>query len=168
LALDLPPDETDALVRDRRRAAERVLGAPVFQIEQLALEDFALAKAFLDSTSSRTIPRDRRDELARRIAIYDRRSERARLNARPRQTLEERRQQVVLRQIIDKCRAGSFSALTLGEIDLLIHSHDLLMRHAGSPAEEDRLVDVVNRAVDEICARWAHLDRLKQALRSRG
>lgn len=168
LADPFPPDDPPSLIDSRRRAAELVLGAPIFRIEQMALEDFALAKAHLDSTASRTMPREHRDELTRRIAIYDRRAERERFAAKPRATIEERRQQILLRQIIDKCRAGSFGLLTLGEIDVLIHSYDLLMQQAKSPDDEDRLVEVLNRAIDEICGRWASLDRLRLSLRSRG
>ncbi len=164
----LPPEEPEPLGEQRRRAAEQILGAPVFRIEHIALEVFALAKAYLDSTASRAMPREQRDELARRIAIYDRRAERERFAARPRMTVEERRQQILLRQIIDKCRAGSLALLTLGEIDLLIHSYDLIVQQAKSADDEDRLVEVINRAVDEICARWASLERLRLALRSRG
>lgn len=168
LSIGAKLNEPEPLTDRRRRAAEQILGAPVFRIEHIGLEHFALAKGFLDSADSRVMPREQRDELARRIAIYDRRSERDRFAGRPRLTVEERRQQVLLRQIIDKCRAGSFASITLGEIDLLIHSYDLIMQQARSMGDEDRLVEVINRAVDEICARWASLDRLQLALRSRG
>ena len=166
LADDLPVEAPQPIVDGRRRAAELILSAPVFRLEHLALEDFALAKAFLESPDARTMAREQRDELVRRVGVYDRRLERDRLSTRPRPTIEERRQQVLLRQVIDKCRAGSFASLTLGEIDLLIHSYDLLMQQAKSAGDEDRLVELINRAVDEICARWISLDRLRLALRS--
>lgn len=162
-----PRDEPDALPEQRRLAAERVLGAPVLRIENMVLEDFALAKAFLESAGARGMPRDQREELVRRIGIYDRRAERDAMASKPRLTIEERRQQVLLRGVIDKCRAGSFAMLTLGEIDLLIHSYDLLVKRPDEFDADDRLLEIVNRAVDEICARWANLDRLREALSSR-
>lgn len=163
----LPPEEPDTLADQRRQAAGRILGAPVFQIEQVPLEEFALAKAYLDSVDSRHMARNQREELARRIGIYDRRAERERMAARPRITPDERRQQHLLRQIIEKCQSGAFAGLTLGEIDVLIHSYELLAQRAADPNERDRLLDVVNRAVDEVCDRWANLDRLRAALSSR-
>jgi hypothetical protein len=162
-----PPDDVEGLPDLRRQAADRVLNAPVFRIESVPLEDFALARAFLDSADSRGMPREAREELVRRIGIYDRRVERERLSGKPRTTLDERRQQVLLRQVIDKCATESFAGLTLGEIDLLIHSYNLLVGRGGELAGDDRLLEIVNRAVDEVCMRWASLERLRDALASR-
>ncbi len=153
------------LLEQQRQGAERVMSAPVFKLESLPLEDYALARAFLAAADARGWPRDRRDELRRRIAIYDRRAERERLQARPRMTIDERRQQMLLRNVLDKCRAQAHAALTLGEIDLLIHSCDLLAQNRTSFEQDDRLFDLVNRAVDEVCQRWIKLDAIREALK---
>jgi len=154
-----------SLVEQRRLAADRVMGAPVFKLESLPLEDYALARSFLAAPESLAWPRDRREELRRRIAIYDRRAERERLQSRPRMTIDERRHQLLLRNVLDKCRAQAHASLTLGEIDLLIHSCDLLAQNRASFEQDDRLFDLVNRAVDEVCQRWAKLEAIKDALK---
>lgn len=173
-ATPLPPrsdlDEAEeSLAEQRQEAAQRVLSAPVFKLDEVPLEDYALAKAFLASKRSKKLRREHREELRRRIGIYDRRAERQRLSTRPRSrsTVEERRQQALLRIILDKCRTGSFATLTLGEIDLLIHGYDLI---AGKPevfGDPDRLLGLINDAVDAVCERWTKLDRLKSNIGSR-
>jgi len=163
----LPRAADTGLIDLRREGAERVIGAPIFKLESLPLEDFALARAFLAAKESAAWPRDRRDELRRRIGIYDRRAERDRLQARPRPSVDERRQQLLLRNVLDKCRAQAYASLTLGEIDLLIHSCDLLVQNAAEVDQDDRLFELVNRAVDEVCQRWSKLESIKDALRPR-
>lgn len=149
----------------RRLAAERIVNTSLVKLETLPLEDYVLARAFMGSEESATWARERKEELRRRIGIYDRRAERERLKNRPRQSVEERRQQVLFRMVLDKCRAQAYSSLTLGEIDLLIHGCNLLAQHRVTYEGEDRLNDIVNKAVDEICQRWAKLETIKSAFR---
>lgn len=160
-----PRQDDPALPLQRRQAAERVVNSSVVKLESIPLEDYVLARAFLASEESASWARERKEELRRRISIYDRRAERERLLNRPRQTVEERRQQVLLRNVLDKCRAQAYSSLTLGEIDLLIHGCDLLAQHRVTYEDEDRLNDIVNKAVDEICMRWAKLEAIKSEFR---
>lgn len=160
-----PRQDDPALPVQRRQAAERVVGAPVVKLDSIPLEDYVLARAFLASDDAAQWTNVRREELRRRISIYDRRAERERLQNRPRQTVEERRQQVLLRNVLDKCRAQAYSSLTLGEIDLLIHGCDLLAQHRVTYEDEDRLNEIVNKAVDEICMRWAKLEAIKNSFR---
>jgi len=160
-----PRQDDPVLPVQRRQAAERVVNSPLVKLEAVPLEDYVLARAFLASEESAAWARERREELRRRISIYDRRAERERLQTRPRQSIEERRQQVLLRNVLDKCRAQAYSSLTLGEIDLLIHGCDLLAQHRVTYDDEDRLNDIVNKAMDEICQRWAKLETLKNSFR---
>jgi hypothetical protein len=160
-----PRREDPGLPELRRLAAERVVGAPLTKLDAVPLEDYVLARSFLSSDDASAWPSVRREDLRRRIGIYDRRAERDRLQTKPRPTVEERRQQVLLRNVLDKCRAQKYSALTLGEIDLLIHSCDLLVQHRVPHEDEDRLIDIVNKAVDEICLRWSKLESIRNTLR---
>ncbi len=153
------------LPEQRRLAAERLVTAPLVKLESIPLEDYVLARSFMASDDAAQWTNVRREELRRRIGIYDRRAERERNQNRPRPSVEDRRQQVLLRNVLDKCRAQAYSSLTLGEIDLLIHGCDLLAQHRVTYEDEDRLNDIVNKAVDEICQRWAKLETLKNALR---
>lgn len=160
-----PRQDDPALPEQRRLAAERVVTAPLVKLESIPLEDYVLARSFMASDDAAQWTNVRREELRRRIGIYDRRAERERLQSRPRPSVEDRRQQVLLRNVLDKCRAQAYSSLTLGEIDLLIHGCDLLAQHRVTYDDEDRLNDIVNKAVDEICQRWAKLETIKSTFR---
>lgn len=161
-----PPDIDLTLAKRRHESAERVLNAPVFKLDEVSLEDFALAKAFLDSPEAKSFARDRREELRRRIGIYDRRSERQRLGKRSTPTVDERRQQALLRNVLEKCRAGTYPSVTLGEIDLLINSYALIVQHPEIFGDRDRLFGLIDNAVDAVCERWAQLRRLQSDLAS--
>ncbi len=150
----------------RRQSAERVLGAPVFKLDEVPLEDFALAKAFLESDEAAQFARERREELRRRIGIYDRRSERQRATLRTTPTVEDRRQQVLLRNVLEKCRAGKYASVTLGEIDLLINSYALIVQQPEIFGDRDRLLGLIDNAVDAVCERWAELRRVQTDLAS--
>jgi len=160
-----PRQDDPGLPTQRRLAAERIVNASFVKLEAVPLEDYVLARAFMASEESATWARERKEELRRRIGIYDRRAERERMQNRPRQSVEERRQQVLLRMVLDKCRAQAYSSLTLGEIDLLIHGCDLLAQHRVTYDDQDRLNEIVNKALDEICQRWAKLETIKSSFR---
>lgn len=160
----LPASGEKSVVQARLEAAQKILGVAVFNLKDLPLEVFALAKAIVQSDDTSALTRGQINELNRRIAIYDRRRERERLDReRPTKSTEDRRHQVLLRQVLDKAQRAELNHLTLGEIDLLIHAHDLILQGHGAASEKDRLQEVLNRAIDEVCERWIRLRDIRDA-----
>lgn len=152
------------LLSPQQAAAVRILDLPLFKVKDAPLEDFALAKLFRDSDAATVLGRKKTEELIKRIGIYDRSTDSSRRSERKGPTQEERRHQMLIRRALDKCRNNQMGALTLDDIDLLIGCYDLLMQGTNSADEGDRLLELVNRAIDHICTSWSKLERLREAM----
>lgn len=147
-----------------REATRRVLSAPRFKLQELPLEDFVLAKMSLDPKAAAPLNRTQADELKQRIKIYDRSVERQRREPRSGPSPEERRQQMVIRKAIEKCRTNQLGSLTLHEIDILIGCYDLVTQKSDANGEDDRLVELINDAIDRICSTWSQMEKLREAM----
>lgn len=154
----------DDLLSPQQAAAIRILDLPLFKVKDAPLEDFVLAKSFRDTDAPAVLGKARTEELIKRIGIYDRSADNSRRSQRRGSSQEERREQILIRRALDKCRNNRMGALTLDDIDLVIGCYDMLMQGADSPDEGDRLLELVNGAIDHICTSWSKLEVLREAM----
>jgi len=152
------------LMSPQQAGAQRILDLPLFKVKDAPLEDFALAKSFRDTGAPAILGKEKTDELIKRIGIYDRSIDNSKRTARKGPTQEERRHQMLIRRALDKCRSNQMGALTLDDIDLIIGCYDMLMQGSTTPDEGDRLLELINRAIDHICNSWSKLEILREAM----
>lgn len=145
-----------------RQAIERILSSPLFKVVGLRLQDFVLAKLFLEASGNKSLGKARAGELEKRIRIYDRSMAQTKAPARGKPP-KERREQMLIRRALDKCRNNQIGTLTVSEIDIIIASYDLIAGHNSGPDDGDRLLVLVNDAIDEICEKWSRLGSLRGA-----
>ena len=146
-------------------AAQRMLDLPLFKLPEAPLEDYILAKLFMESSESKSLNSEKRSELSRRIMIYDRSVDQRRQVEHPTESPQERREQMLLRAALDKCLKNQVGTLTLDEINIIIGCYDILLQQADEQSSNDRLVGIVNEAIDKICATWKNMEYLKKSVK---
>lgn len=151
------------LIREQQAALDRILTSAPFKLKELPLQDFALAKLFLDSTDAKSLDKKKRDDLIKRIKIFDRRAEREQQASKKGVPIEDRRRQILIRNALDKCMNNKMDNLTLGEIDLLMNCCELIAQQDETSFEDDRLLHLLNKAMDDICRLWSRMQLLQDA-----
>lgn len=152
--------------RGNVQAAQRILDLPLFKLQDAPLEDFILAKLFLESKESITLSRENREDLTKRIKIYDRSVDRRQQADRSSESATERRRQLVLREALDKCLRNQVGSVTLDEINIIVACYDMLLQEEGHDhSPDDRLLVIVNDAIDKICATWTRMERLQRGVK---
>lgn len=146
-----------------RTAALQLLDVPLFKVSTVPFEDIVLAKLFCESEDGSELEKGQIEELLRRIKMNDRRRHGPGRKKRAAVSPKERRHQFIIRKALDKCRSNQMETLTLHEIDLVIGCYDMIEQRDDLSVEDVRLLELINRAIDHICAAWSRLETLRDS-----
>ena len=155
------------VVKRVREAAQQLLDTPRFKLSDLPLQELVLAKMFRESKASASMGKARLEELTQRIKICERSVEHRGRPSRPLPSRSERRQQLLIRRALEKCRTNQLGALTLHEIEIIIGCYDLLVQKVHRGRDDDRLLGLINDAIDKVCASWSRLEKLSEMMGAR-
>jgi len=143
---DVPVTEPDAAAL----AAKSLLEAPLESVESAPLEQVVLARNYLNERNRSGKANGEEKRLAGRIELALQARDRTQAAPAISGSVQERRQQQVMRLVIGKIVANRMDALTFSELEFVVSSYYVLTQRAELLPTEQRLLAVLSKAVAEI------------------
>ena len=151
-----PPDGSDVITRENpgnpeaATAARMLLETPLETVEAAPLEQVALAQTYLAWRRKSGLANGADRRLAGRIelAIQGRNGKAAKPTVT--RTLQERRQQRALRDVVAKIQWKRLDTLTIRDLELAVECCTVLAQRPGLDSSEQRLKGILLQAITEV------------------
>lgn len=144
-------------------AAEHVMSTPMNEVQELPLQEVAMAKAYLETKGAATSKGEKREALSKRIEEYSGMSLATTGTAVDK---SERRHQHMLRNALEKAVGNEIDSLTIMEIEMIAGCVELTRKRAAAGGENSRLDAVLTKAVENIHSKCSHLNQVYERIKN--
>lgn len=150
-----------------RWAAERLLSTPVEDVQDLGIQEVAMAKSFMESGDSEQRDAASQEALDERLEAYSRNEPRTGSGPGNGDTIDWRRRQSALRKALAKGAGSRVGTLTLNEVELIAQCHEIIAKRAHLNAGDERLEDLLAKTRARIREKLSCLGPLKAPARAK-
>ena len=157
---EITSEHTAHIAESFARETKRVLSGTDEPSGELNLQEAALVRSSLAADPAR-LPEDARRSIESKVQDF---AEKPSASAPPKGEDAHPRTQLLLREALEKCVTDRVGELTFAEMDLVATCYDLIDRRVSSGAAEDRMMEVLSRAVLQISERCAVILRLRRQI----